>query len=498
MAVSPHETGIPFVTKDLARRAVVALIWRGLAMGGEKIIFLARLIVLARLLAPEDFGLVAIGMTVLAIALSLTDFGVVAALIQQPATDKRHRDTAWTIGLLRGIAVTAALVLAAPWIADGFAEPRATDIIRALASTAVIQAAASIEVARLNRELRFQGLAGIRLFAAVVNTAVAIVLAPSLGAWAIVWGAIAGALAHMISSYGVAPYRPALRLSDDATASIARFGRWIFLIGVLGVAADSVLRWLIATRLGVAELGLFFMAVRLAFLPAQLITELVSEVAFPVYAELQGDRQKAAAAFRRLLISVSALLIPACLVFIWLVPDLVRHVLGERWEGIVVVMQLLILSSIVGSLGDGVAPVLKGTGRPSGIAVMDALHLLLIAILGWPLIEAYGLVGAGITWLAATTVSQFLAVRYARRVFTRPFAGLATPVVAIVAISLLATAVAALAGSVVPGAIGVATAVVAAAGTAAVVTLVLDRYMGLGILQILSGPFPWLRRPRRQ
>jgi hypothetical protein len=81
---------------SLAHRAGGALLWRGLAMGGENIIFLVRLVVLARLLMPEDFGLVAIGLVALAIAMSLTEFGIVAALIQQPAADKRHLDTAWT------------------------------------------------------------------------------------------------------------------------------------------------------------------------------------------------------------------------------------------------------------------------------------------------------------------------------------------------------------------------------------------------------------------
>jgi O-antigen/teichoic acid export membrane protein len=405
----------------------------------------------------------------------------------------RHLDTAWTIGLIRGIGVTAVLVVSAPWIAEAFAEPRAANLIRALALTAVVQGAASIEVARLNRELRFGGLAGIRLAAAIANTVVAMALAASQGAWALVWGALAGALIQMAFSYGVAPYRPGLRLSDEATASIAHFGRWIFVIGVLGVAADALLRWLVATRLGVAELGLFFLAVRLAFLPAQLVSELVGDVAFPVYAHLHADRQKASSTFRALLIAVAALLVPACLVFAWIVPDLIQHVLGERWQGAAVVMQLLILTSIVGLLGDGVTPALKGTGRPAGIAVMDSLQLLLIVGLGWPLIGAYGLVGAGIAWLVAVTASQILAAWYARRLFDEPFRGLAAPMLTIAAAGL-ATVAAALTGNALGGAPGLAASVVASAGTAVIVTLVLDRYLRLGILETVSGPIPWLRR----
>jgi lipopolysaccharide exporter len=482
------------VTTELARRAGGALIWRALAMGGEKVIFLVRLIVLARLLLPEEFGLVAIGMVALAMALSLTDFGVVASLIQQGATDKRHLDTAWTISLVRGFGVTLVLVIAAPWIATAFGEPRATDIIRALALMALLHAAASIQVAKLNREFRFRGLAVIRLSSAIINTVVAVVLASTYGAWAIVWGAVAGALTHVAVSYAVAPYRPALRLSDQATASIVRFGRWIFLMGVLGVAADAILRWLIATRLGTLELGLFFMASRLAFLPSQSVSELVQEVSFPVYAHLQENAAKAAMAFRSLLIAVLALLVPMCFVFAWLVPEIVEYLLGEQWRGIVVVMQLLILSSLVGLLGDAVVPVLKGTGLPSRIVVLDALQLVVLVALGWPLIGAYGLTGAGIAWLASILSSQFLAARYMRNLFGTPFTGLGAPLLAIGAASLLATAAAAFAVNALPGLAGLGAALVAAAIVAAGVTLFLDRAFQLGIMQTIAGPFPWLQR----
>lgn len=482
------------VSKDLARRAGGALVWRGLAEGAEKIIFLARLFVLARLLAPEDFGLLAVGMVALTMMLKLTDFGIVASLIQAPAADRRHRDTAWTIGMMRGAGISAILFLLAPWIAEAFGEPRATDIIRALSLTALLQAAASIQVARLNRELKFRGLAAIRLSGAIANTAVAILLAPTLGVWAMVWGALAGEFFFMVVSYIVAPYRPRFGLSGHASQSIARFGRWIFLTGILSVAADAVIRWIVANRLGVAELGLYFMAWRLAYLPMQLISELVNEVAFPVYAQLQSNREKAAAAFRGLLVSVAAILVPTCLVFAWLVPELVVYVLGDGWQGTVGVMQLLILTSILMLLSDSLNPVLMGLGRPSGIAAMDTLRLFILAVLGWTLVGTLGLAGAGVAWTIAVLAAQVMAARYALEIFPQPFAGLARPLLAIAAASVLATAVAALIVRTFPGLAGLAAGILASAATAGAATLWLDRHFALGILQTILGPFPALRR----
>jgi O-antigen/teichoic acid export membrane protein len=224
--------------------------WRGLGLSIEKIIFLVRILVLARILAPADFGLVAIGMVSLAVMVSLTDFGIIPALVQQPASNRRHLDTAWTIGLARGAGINIIMIIAAPFIAHAFGEPDATNIIRLLALTTLFQAGASIEVATLTRELKFKQLALIRLSAAVCNTIVSILLAKTLGAWAIVWGAVGGAITHLVVSYIVAPYRPRFRMESVATISLMRFGRWIFAIGVTSVAADAALRWIISSRLG--------------------------------------------------------------------------------------------------------------------------------------------------------------------------------------------------------------------------------------------------------
>lgn len=482
------------MNRDLRHSAVGALMWRGIAVGGEKLVFIIRLVVLARLLTPEDFGLVAIGLVVVAIAEMLTEFGLVAALIQRPATDKSQLDTAWTMSLLRGLGIAAVLFVAAPWIAAVFAEPRATAIIRALAFTSLLQTAASIEVARLNREFHFGGLAAIKLGAGITNTIVAIVLARDFGAWALVYGALAGAAAHFVLSYVVAPYRPAVRLVDEAALHLVRFGRWIFIVGLLVVAGEGVLRWMVATRLGVAEVGLLFMAIRLGYLPAQLTSEVVSEVAFPVYARLQHNPAKAAVAFRGLLVSVSALLVPVCLVFAWLVPGIVTHVLGEQWQGAIVLTQLVIMSSIASILSEGLTPVLKGTGHPAGIAAMRALHFVVLVAVAWPLIPAYGLEGAGAAWLAANVAAPGVAVVWARRLLPRPFGGLGRPLAAIAAAAAAALIIAAVITAELPGVPGLVIAALASAAMAAVATILLERRFGLGIFETAAASFPWLRR----
>lgn len=481
----------------LAQQAGSAVLWRGFGLSIEKVIFLFRILILARILAPADFGLVAIGMVSLAVMTSLTDFGIVPALIQQPAGNKRHLDTAWTIGLVRGAGINIIMFIAAPFIAHAFGEPEATNIIRLLAVTTLLQAGASIEVAALTRQLKFKQLALIRLSAAVCNTIVSVLLARSLGAWAIVWGTVAGAITHLIASYVVAPYWPRFRMESVATSSLMRFGRWIFAIGVISVMADAAIRWIVTNRLGVAELGLYFMAARLAYLPYQVITELVGEVAFPMYAQLQKNRAKATRAFRTVFVSMLALLLPTSLIMIVLIPDLVTVVLGERWIGATTVMQLLVAVCVAGVAGDSIIPLLKGVGSPKKVAVLDLLQLLVVIPAAWFLIERYGLAGAGLAALLAVAFSQVFAIRFVREILEHPFRDTGSSCLAIVVASLVGSFLSLLIANLLSGLTALLVSAIIGAMTVIATVLVLDRVFNLKLLSRLAEPFPFLARLNR-
>jgi PST family polysaccharide transporter len=482
------------VSRQLARRAGSAVVWRSIALAGEKLIFLVRLFILARILLPEDFGLVAIGMAAMALMVSLTDLGVVAALVQQPSTDKDHLDTAWTISVFRGLIVMLLLLLAAPQIAAAFGEPAAKPFIQVIGFTVLLRSAASIRIAHLNRELHFRSLAVIGLATAVINTAVAVALAPGMGAWSLVWGNIAGAVTFFVASFLAAPYSPKFRFSRGSADSIMRFGRWMFLIGIIAVLSDTILRLIITRKLGVAELGLFFLAARLGFLPAQLITEILGTVAFPVYARLQSDREKAKNMYRRVLVATTLLMVPTCAIFACLVPSLVSDLLGERWQGTVVVMQLLVLSSVVGVLGDSVAPLLKGIGQPAKIAWMDAWQLLVLVLSAWFLVDYFGLAGAGLAWVVSVAASQFFAFAYARRLLDAPFRGLSRVLLAVVLSTALAAGIAIIVLSGLSGLTGILVAGGSSTLAALVVMVILDGRFDLGLRKTLAEPFPWMQR----
>jgi O-antigen/teichoic acid export membrane protein len=477
---------------SLAKQAGAAVGWKTAQLAGVKIIFLARLLILARLLSPEDFGLLAIAMVAIGFLLSITNLGMIPALVQHPDADENLYDGAWTVGVLRALTITGVVSLAAPVIAHLFAEPRATEIIRVLAFRPLLEAVSSIKVAELTRKFRFRSLALISLSEATVEAIIAIALVYVFGVWALVVGALAGAMAGVVMSYFLAPYRPRLSLDRAAIRPLIRYGRWVFLTGLVSLTGSSVLQVVVSRRLGVAELGLYFLAAKLAFLPYEMASQVVGSVAFPLYARLQSNAAQAVQAFQTILTGIASMLLPIYGLMIALAPTLVQDVLGPRWAGTAPVIQLLALVGILGLCGDAIGPMLQGFGRPDQVMVLEVIQSSLLILLIWTLAGYYGLMGAALAWVPAIGISQIFSAAFARQLLGRPFAGLGMRLLVITAAAGTAAGVAAAVDRVLPGLIGFVLAGLASTGATAAVLLILDRSLELGLVVSLLRAFPQL------
>jgi PST family polysaccharide transporter/lipopolysaccharide exporter len=478
------------VSGGLAKRTGSALGWRAVQHAGVKLIFLVRLLVLAWLLGPDEFGVLAIAVVAVEFLMHFTNFGMVPALVQRAEAERGHYDTAWTVGMLRAAGVGAVVALAAPLIADIFAEPRATNVIRVLALRPVLQAAASIGAARLTREFRFGALALLYISEALANSAVSIALARAWGVWALVAGSLAGPIVLAAISYIVAWHRPRLRLEGAALASLIRFGRWIFLTGVIAVIGRSVLQAAVSRTLGVVELGLYTLAARLAFLPAEAASEVVGAVAFPLFSRLQSDLEKTAAAFRALLTGTCVMLLPVVGLIVVLSPSLVEEVLSERWQGTAPIVALLAVASGIGLLGDTAVPMLQGVGRPHTVTVLETVQSTMLAVMIWILAARFGLAGAAYAWMVALAASQIVGILFVYRVSPRCFERLATPILTIVAASAAGSVTAYWIDSIVGGIVGLVLASAAGLGLVGLLLLVADRWLDLGLMRSLGRVFP--------
>jgi O-antigen/teichoic acid export membrane protein len=325
---------------------------------------------------------------------------------------------------------------------------------------------------------------------AVINFIVSVALASWLGVWALVVGTLTGTMTYLVLSYLLAPHRPRLSLDWPTIRPLIRFGRWVFVTGLVVMIGNYVLRLVISRQLGTAELGLYFLAAQLAFLPAEAASEIVGTVAFPLFARLQLDRQQAAQTFRTVFTALSMLLFPVCALLIVLAPTLVQSVLGGRWEGTVPVIRVLALVSMIGILGEVTGPIFNGFGHPAKVTLIEVVQSSSIILLVWGLTTRFGLVGAALAWLPTAVISQLVSILLIRQLLPRPFARLAVPLLVITAVTGAAALIAFIIDNLAPNLAGLILAISLSIAAFAGLLWFADRRFSLGFAADLYRMFP--------
>lgn len=478
------------IGQELQRDAGSAILWKAGQLSGTKIIYFVRIFVLARLLSPADFGLMAVAMVAIDVLVSITNLGMIPALVQQKDAEVNNYHAAWSVGLLRSLGITLLVFFGAPYITVIVGEPQVLNLVRVLAFIPTIDALASIGVAGLTRRLAFRELAIIDMVKTLLNTVTSIALASTIGAWALVAGALLGSLAYTVASYFVAPYVPSLTFDWRAIRPLIRYGRWIFLTSLVAVSGSAMLRVVISRQLGPTELGIYFLAARLAFLPTEIASEVIGGVAFPLFARLQTQREQAAYFFRANLITISALLIPTFALLAAFAPGLVRYVLGTPWQGTELIIQVLVVVGILGLIPDIAVPTFKGLGQPFKVTLLEGVQSLALVIFIYGLTLRFGLLGAPLAWFPAILASLTIAIVFLRRLLPRPFAGLAGLLMAITTASLLGMGASISLYHLIPSFFGFALSVLAGIGSVVALIWFLDHRFSLGIRQALTTVFP--------
>jgi O-antigen/teichoic acid export membrane protein len=462
-----------------------AALWRTAQLAAVSGLALARLLVLARLLAPDDFGLYAIAVTVLGLVTSLTDPGIIPALALRPDPTFRQLDAGWTAGVVRGALVAAALAVWADPLAALFHEPRAAPLLRVLALVPLIVSFSSIGTAALIRRFQFRSLALVQVADAAANTAAAITLAPAVGVWAFPAGALAGSLAAVMASYAVAPANPHFVYDRAASRSLVAFGGWLLATGAVAAATDFALRAAIARRLGAGPLGVFSLAMGLALLPVSAASELLRLVSLPLYARLAGNTTALRRAFRTLAAGLAMTLVPAYAVLAASAEGIGKHLLDPRWAGVAPVIQVFAIACALGIVAEAAVPLFQGV-RLARLAVGLELAQLVVVILTirW-LMRNLGFTGPAIAWLAGVIVALFLTRFLLYRILGRSpdqRHRIGTIVGAGAMAALVTLAVPLFRG----GRLGLLLSVVAGLATAAVVMWRLDRHWRLGMFEDLK------------
>jgi len=408
---------VPAQARTLERLTIVGL--RKQALSGAKWISGATAItaslqfiqiaLLARLLIPEDFGLMALTMIVIGFAQAYADMGVSSAIVhRQDATGQQLSSLFW-LNVLVGFGVFIVMLAVAPLLADIFDEPRLAGLIALAAAVFLIAPAGQQFSMLIQKALRFDVLAVIDVSSTAVGFATSVVLAfNDQGVYSLVWGQLANAATRslMLLRLGIRDWRPALRFRGGDLAGYLRFGAFQMgekTINFLGANLDKIL---IGSLVGVHGLGIYNVAYQLVMKPMQLFNPIITRVAFPLFAMVQTDDARLRAGYLDAIRVIALVLFPVYVWMILLAEPLTLLVLGQGWSSAVTTVQILGVLAMFYSLGNPLGSLLLAKGRVEIGFYLNIWRVALFATAIWMGVR-WGVEGVAAALVLATAFGMF-------------------------------------------------------------------------------------------
>lgn len=399
---------------DIRSRMAAGAVW----MVGFKLldrsIGLISTLILARVLVPQDFGVVAMAMSFVALLELATAFGFDVALIQKQTRDRDHWDTAWTFNVLLGLSVAGAMVAGAPYVADFYRHAELEHVIRALAIGSVVQGFENIGVVAFRTEMRFDREFRFLLSKKLVAFAVTIPAALILDSyWALVIGQVTGRATGVAMSYWLHPHRPRLTLA--ATRDLLHLSKWLLASNVSEYLRERSPDWIIGRLSGAHALGVYNIGAELAALPGTELLAPINRAVLPAYAKISANHEQLKREYLSVLGTVALLGLPAAAGIGAVAAPLVELILGSRWRDTVPVIQILAIAGVVRVLAGNAYPVYLARTRADIIVRLNFMYGLLNVSLMWPLTARFGLPGAAAGSLAASMIGTPVSLGIAMR-----------------------------------------------------------------------------------
>lgn len=372
-------------SSGLAKKTLANTVWGYVAFASSKGAAFVTTIILARILAPEDFGLLALGLLAVNYLDVLRDFGVGPALIYRQEDPEQTADVAFVLSVANGIILTAAAFLCAPLVAAFFGEPRVVNILRVLSASFFISSLGNIHVALLTKELDFRRRLGPEIGRALAKGGVSIGMAlAGFGVWSLVWGQIAGVVVTTLLVWLVTRRKPRLRFDVQTARVLMGYGLQIMLVNLFGAVYTNIDYLFVGRRQDSEQLGYYTMAFRLPELIIISLVTIVGQAIFPAYATLQDDMQVLRRGFITLLRYVATITIPIGVGMFIIAPEFIYVFYTESWAPAIPVMQMLSLYAISYALSYNAGDVYKAIGRPGILNQIGVLKLVVaLPVLWW-------------------------------------------------------------------------------------------------------------------
>lgn len=397
--------------------------------------------ILARLLAPSEYGLLGMAVIVTGFAGMFSDLGTSSALIQRQTMSQRMLSSLFWANLVIGLFLTLIVAAISPLAAVFFREPRVALLLCALAPAFIVSSLSVIQKSTWQRDLLFRALSQTEIAAAATGGAVAVAAAlAGWGVWSLVWQLYAASLAQGILLWSLVRWKPRWVFAWEDFRSVRRYSLHLVAFNAVNYWARTADNTLIGRYLGPASLGFYSMAYRLMQYPAIAVSGLLGRVLFPAFSRIQHDDEAFRRAYLKTVGLISLITFPMMLGLLALARPLVHVLLSAKWDPIVTPVMILALVGANQSVATTTGNIYTAKGR-TDLMFWVGMFNSAIYVTGIIVGLRWGIIGVaacyGIADLIVTPIDFFFAFRLIKLRFRSVWAQTSRPLLSSVLMAAL-------------------------------------------------------------
>lgn len=390
---------------NLKQKTTSGLLWSGTSQGVRQILQFVITAILARLLTPDDFGVVGMAAVFTGFISVFNEMGWGASLIQKQDLTNRHISTVFWINIIVGIIMTIVTICISPLVALFYHKEILKPIVAVLGLNFFIGSFALVQNALLTKNMRFKKLTFVEICSLCLTGVFGITLAiKGFGVWSLVYTSLLGSLINTILLWICSSWRPSFVFDWSKFKELFGFSTNLFAFQIVNYFARNLDYLLIGKFLGAASLGYYTLAYKLMMYPLQNISQVICRVLFPAFSAIQSDKQRVKDTYLKVIQSISMITFPMMLGLFVIAPELISLVYGNKWEPVVFLIQVLCFTGMLQSVGTTVGTIFMSQGRADmmlkwGLFAVPMIVLAIFIGVKW------GINGVAIAY---TTVSVFL------------------------------------------------------------------------------------------
>jgi len=391
------------------KQTIKGISWIGAFRIVTRIISFARTALLARLLTPRDFGVFGIATLVLSFLEIVTETGINIILVQKKENINEYINTAWVTSIIRGVFISIFIIILTPFIAGFFNDASAVLMLYVISVVPLIRGFINPSITKFIKDLEFKKEFMYRTSIFFVESVVSLgIVFYSQSVIGLAFGLICGAFFEVILSFIVVRPRPQFIFDKDKLFDVLGKGKWLTATGIFQYLYQNIDDVVVAKMVNVSTFGIYDMAYRISMLPITEISDVIGRVTFPVFVHMNTEIERLRTAFLKSFILTAAIVIPIGLIFYIFSKEIVLLLLGSQWIQASEILKVLALIGVIRALTQTAVPVLYALNKQDIMTKISILNFLIIAIVIFPAVSAYGVIGAAY----AAVISHLLAVPY--------------------------------------------------------------------------------------